>query len=329
MKIRGMRVLIVHTDVDETSSAADKEVLRQAEEVAAAIKAIEAIPSVTSYKNAAKKLSSSKDRPDIVFNLVEAVNGTDRDLYKAAMFFNNNYYPYTGTNYKGLQSMSDKVVMKRVMAEQDILTPVWHKYNEPDSFFHKGEYIIKPLYEHGSFMISEKSIVKLADAEDADDKIAELFPKNKENFFAERYIDGREFNVSVLEVDGAPVVLPLAEIVFEGYENRPKIVCEKAKWDESSEQYHKTVRTFGTVEKHSRLEEKIIKICTKCWNIFKMSGYGRVDIRVDKLGEPYVLEINANPSLASDAGFCAACVKGGYDYNKMVEHILKASLRHK
>lgn len=327
MKINGMRVLIVHTDLEQNDSAANMEVLRQADEISAALTALEAKPSVASYKDAARKAKDSK--PDLIFNLVEAVNGTDRDLYKAALAFNNSYYPYTGSNHKCLQALSDKVAMKRVMAEHDILTPMWHKFSEPDSFFHKGEYIIKPLFEHGSHMISGSNIVKLLDAEDADEKIAKMFPVKTGEFFAERFIDGREFNVSVLEVDGEPVVLPLAEIVFEGYGSKPKIVCEKAKWDESSEEYHKTVRTFDTVEKHSRLEGKIIKICTECWNIFKMSGYGRVDIRVDKIGEPYVLEINANPSLASDAGFFAACSRDGYDYKKMVELILKSAMRHK
>jgi len=329
MKIKDMRVHIAHTDVEANDTDANKEVLRQADEISKALLEMGAVPFVTGYKNTTKKLSSSKDRPDVVFNLVEAVNGTDREMYKAAMFFSNNYYLHTGTPYKSLQMLADKVTMKRMLAEQDILTPMWHKYTEPDSFFHRGEYIIKPLFEHGSHMISCDNIVKLNNADEADEKIKSLFPANPEAFFAERFIDGREFNISVLEVDGEPVILPLAEIVFEGFEGKPKIVCEKAKWDESSAEYANTVRTFDTVQKHSRLEEKINKIVLKSWEIFKLTGYTRVDIRVDKLGEPYVLEVNANPSLAKDAGFVAACEKGGYKYNKMIEIILKAAMRRK
>lgn len=329
MKINGLRVLIAHTEIDENSSDADKEVLQQAEKVAKAAEELGAKPYVCSYKNSMKRLTAHNSRPDVVFNLVEAVNGTDRDMYRAAMFFQNSYYLYTGSGYKSLRTMADKITMKRMMAEHDILTPMWHRYGEPGSFFHKGEYIIKPLYEHGSYMISEKNVVKLADADGADDKIAEMFPRNPENFFAERYIDGREFNVSVLEINGAPVVLPLAEMIFENWDSGPKIVCEKAKWDEESKQARDTARVFDTVEKHSRLEEKIVSICTRCWDIFQLSGYARVDIRVDKLGEPYVLEINANPSLAPDAGFCAACGAAGYSYSSMVESILKASMRQK
>ncbi len=65
----------------------------------------------------------------------------------------------------------------------------------------------------------------------------------------------------------------------------------------------------------------------KCWDTFNLSGYGRIDIRVDSIGEPYVLEVNANPSLAKDAGFYAACKKAGYDHKKMIEFILLAAMR--
>lgn len=329
MRIQGMRVHVVHTDVDKSSDTADREVLVQAEEVANALAELGGKPLVTDYKYAMKKLSAHRDRPDLVFNLVESVNGTDRDMYRAAMFFQNSYYPYTGSSYKSLRDMSDKIVMKRMMAEQDILTPVWHRYGEPEKTFHKGDYIIKPLYEHGSKNISDNCIVSLKDADDADEKIAKLFPEKPENYFAERYIDGREFNVSVIEVNGEPEVLPLAEIIFEGFGDKPKIVCEKAKWDENSDAYRGTVRTFGTVEQMSRLEEKIRTVAVKCWKIFKLSGYARVDMRVDKLGEPYVLEVNGNPSLASDAGFYAASAKGGYGGRIMTELIVKAAMRAK
>lgn len=169
----------------------------------------------------------------------------------------------------------------------------------------------------------------MIDVDDADSKVAGMHPDNPEIFFAERYIDGREFNISVIEVKGEPVLLPLAEIVFEGYDGKRKIVCEKAKWDENSEEASGTVRTFGTVSKGSRLEEKIEKITLKCWDKFNLSGYARVDIRVDALGEPYVLEVNANPTLAKDAGFFAACTEAGYSHNQMIELIILAAMRRK
>ncbi len=199
--------------------------------------------------------------------------------------------------------LSDKIVMKQLMSRENILTPIWHKYNQHENSFHKGKYIIKPLYEHGSKFICEDCVVTLKDANEADDKIASLFPDKPDEFFAERYIESREFNTSVIEINGSPEILPMAEIIFEDYGDRPKIVCEKAKWDSDSSEYKKTVRVFDTVEKYSRFEGKLEKIVMKCWDTFNLSGYGRIDIRVDSIGEPYVLEVNANPSLAKDAAF--------------------------
>ena len=44
----------------------------------------------------------------------------------------------------------------------------------------------------------------------------------------------------------------------------------------------------------------------RCWNLFGLRGYARVDFRLDHQGQPWVLEVNANPCLSPNAGFAAA-----------------------
>ena len=51
-------------------------------------------------------------------------------------------------------------------------------------------------------------------------------------------------------------------------------------------------------------------LAVECWRLFDLAGYARVDFRVDSRGQPWILEINANPCLSPDAGFAAALCAG-------------------
>jgi len=148
--------------------------------------------------------------------------------------------------------------------------------------------------------------------------------------FAERYIEGREFNLSLLASAGKPEVLPPAEIRFEGYPpNKRKIVDYRAKWDETSFEYIHTSRCFHFAPKDGPLLQKMIGIAKKCWDLFGLRGYARVDFRADEAGKPWVLEINANPCISPDAGFVAAAMQGGLGMGEIVARIISAAGPHK
>jgi D-alanine-D-alanine ligase len=65
-------------------------------------------------------------------------------------------------------------------------------------------------------------------------------------------------------------------------------------------------------------------ITRRCWHAFGLSGYARVDFRVDAEGRPWVLEVNANPCLTSDAGFVAAAHQAGWSQRDVVARIVAA-----
>src|SRR3989338_421421 len=138
------------------------------------------------------------------------------------------------------------------------------------------------------------------------------------DWFAERYIDGREFNVSLLDGD----VLPLAEMRFD---HLPKgathIIDYAGKWLEGTPQYDGTQRIFINAAAEPALARILVDAALACRDAFALSGYARVDFRVDEAGKPWVLEINANPSLARDAGFAAAAVASGLSYEQTIARI--------
>jgi D-alanine-D-alanine ligase len=144
--------------------------------------------------------------------------------------------------------------------------------------------------------------------------------------FAERFIDGREFNVAMLGGAGGVEVLPIAEITFEDWkEGRPRIVDYDAKWAPDSDVYAGTPRRFGLEETAPALAGRLTLLAQASWILFGLSSYARIDFRVDAEGRPYILEVNVNPCLSPDAGFAAAASEGGLAYEDMIGRIVEAS----
>ena len=180
-------------------------------------------------------------------------------------------------------------------------------------------YIAKPLWEDASVGINDSSVFRGNDA----GIITSLKDRWGKGFFIEEFINGREFNVSVLGGEKGPQVMPLAEILFNDFPaEKPRIVGYAAKWNQDTFEYKNTPRSFDLKNTSENLKNELKEMATKCWGIFKLKGYARVDFRVNQQNEPFVLEINANPCISPDAGFYAACSKAGISFTEMVKRII-------
>jgi len=121
----------------------------------------------------------------------------------------------------------------------------------------------------------------------------------------------------------APWWEPPAEMTFVGFpEGKARIVDYAAKWHEDSFEYNNTVRRFEFGPEDAALIGSLREIALACWRLFGLTGYARVDFRVDAAGVPYVLEINVNPCLSPDAGFAAAAARAGLDREQVVARIV-------
>src|SRR4030095_15160303 len=90
-----------------------------------------------------------------------------------------------------------------------------------------------------------------------------------------------------------------------------RVLGYDAKWHEDSYAYLHTVRRFPEEVADGGLIERVRACALAAWRVFGLPGYARVDLRLDEDGEPRILEVNANPCLAADAGFMAAAAKAG------------------
>jgi D-alanine-D-alanine ligase len=261
-------------------------------------------------------------RPLLVFNLVDAVNGDGRLAPFVPARLDALGLAYTGCGTSAWLETLSKVATKLRLDHAGLPTPAWSADGrglDPET-----SVIVKAVWEHGSLGLDEASVMRGADAAQA---IAERNLRWKTEHFAEHFIEGREFNLALLEGPGGVNVLPMAEIVFEGFAARtPKIVGYDAKWAPDSEAYIGTPRRFGLEREYPELALRLSQLALASWTLFGLGGYARVDFRVDGSGQPFILEVNMNPCLTPDAGFAAAAKEAGLIYEEMVGRIVETSL---
>ncbi|MFC4269946.1 D-alanine--D-alanine ligase [Sneathiella chungangensis] len=256
----------------------------------------------------------------VVFNLVESIRGDGRLGHLACAFLEHFGLAYTGVGESAFFQSNSKRLSKALLRAANLPTP--REWTDVAAAGQKV--IIKSVNEHASYGMDQNSIVEGSEA------LNEIARREKEyggRFFAEAYIPGREFNISMVETKRGPMVLPIAEMRFDGLpEGTYPIVDYNAKWNEESDIYHHTRRSFGLEAQEPDLASELVRICNDCWVAADLSGYARIDFRVDPAGRIYILEYNANPCLAPNAGFAAALGEADMRYEDGIRMIVDAAL---
>lgn len=331
-----MRVTIVHNAVADDDAPDERDVLVQAEAIRAALSALGhepgALPCTLDLSEVKRRLTDL--RPDLIFNIVESLDGKGRLIHVIPFLLDALNVPYTGACAEAMCLTSHKVLAKQRLAAAHLPTPPWIgpwpddlpnlPPTAPDpAGMPDGKWIVKSVWEHASIGLDETTQLLCDHAERAATLLRERAPRLGGACFAERFIDGREFNLALLAAPGGPQVLPPAEILFEGYADQAlKIVGYRAKWDSDSYEFHHTPRRFDFPPADAALLARLRDLALQCWRLFGLNGYARVDFRIDAAGRPWILEINANPCLSPDAGFAAALEAAGISYAGAVGRIL-------
>jgi D-alanine-D-alanine ligase len=325
-----MEIVILHDHVPIGAPPDQQDNLVQAREIAATLTnmghRVHAMAVAERLEDTAVALI--KANPDVVFNLVESLWGSCQWLHLSAALLDRLGIRFTGSRSKALRVTTHKIEAKQVMEKKGLPTPAW--VTLPPAANHipsSSIYIIKSVHEHASFGLDDGSIIDQADPTKL---MLELRLRGHEyggDWFAETFVDGREFNISLLAGVDGPNVLPPAEILFEGYgDDKVRMVDYQAKWDEESFAYHHTPRCFVFPVADAALLNELKRLSLLCWDIFELRGWARVDFRVDRTGKPWILEINSNPCLAGDAGFMAAAHIAGLSREIVLKHILTDAL---
>jgi D-alanine-D-alanine ligase len=259
-----------------------------------------------------------KEKPDFVFNLVESINNKGELIYFVPALLSLHSIPYSGISFEAIFLTTNKTICSKMMKTAGINNPGSYLPSQLNTLIPGRKYIVKPIWEDGSLGITDKSVFECKPG--FEEKLAGL---DDAHWFIEDFIDGREFNISVLAGKEGPEVLPPAEIVFVNYGNdRPRIIDFKAKWEMESFEYINTVREFPGSQLSDKLLANLRDAALSCWNLFNLKGYARVDVRTDDAGNVFVIEINGNPCISPDGGFVAATREAGYAFTEVLQRII-------
>ncbi|MCX6245605.1 MAG: ATP-grasp domain-containing protein [Bacteroidetes bacterium] len=265
-----------------------------------------------------------KINPTFIFNLAETLDNKGEFAYIPAAILSHLEIPFSGNPLIPMFYAANKVLAKTRLSAIGVKTPAWATLDQLHKLKKNKKYILKPTWEEGSLGLDEDSVFEGSDKE----FIRKITSYNKHYFFVEEYIEGREFNVSIIGTKDGPKVLPIAEMTFLKYpEGKPKIMGYTAKWKEDSFEYSHTRRTFKLSPEDKGLQKEIEKICKKCWIHFGFKGYVRIDFRMGADRVPMVIDLNLNPCISESGGFVAASFKAGYKFVDVIRMIVDEAMK--
>lgn len=266
-----------------------------------------------------------RERPDLVFNLCESLSGIARNEIAVPALLDLLALPYTGGDAMALGLALHKPRTKDVLIGRGVATPPYRVIaREADLARIAAETLDYPWFmklanEDASVGITEHNVVH--DAAALATRARQLLAEFREPLIVERYIEGREVNVTLLGSGADVTILPLHEIDFAAMPTgRPHIVSYAAKWDEQHVDYAgtKPVPIRGA---DAALIARIEATARAAWDAIGLRDYGRVDLRIDDAGTPWVIDVNPNCDISPDAGVHRAAIAHGWDYPQLIGRI--------
>jgi D-alanine-D-alanine ligase len=267
-------------------------------------------------------------KPHIAFNLLEGFDDITIFDQNVVSHLELLKLSYTGCNPRGLLLARDKSLSKKLLA--------YHRIHVPEAeVFRAGKpvrrpkrltfpLIVKSLTQEASIGISQASVV------DSDEKLAERVKFIHDSIgtaaIAEQYIEGRELYVGILG-NQALQALPVWELFFKNMpEGSRRIATDRVKW---SVKYQKKygIDSGPAVDLPEAEAERIQHLCKRAYRALELSGYARIDLRLDEAGNCWVLEANPNPQIARGEDFAASAEKMGLSYETVLQRIMNLGMR--
>ena len=256
------------------------------------------------------------DRPGMVFNMAYGIQGQNRYTHVPAMLEMLGI-PYVGSGPETHSVVQDKVMTKIVLQKNNLPTPGFWVFSKSDETFDDLTFpvIVKPKMESTSMGM------KVVDNwEDLREAVDEQIKKYSQDILVEQFIPGREFAVGILGNGANVEILPIVEIDLAGDPNKIQTKSDKVKTP-----LDKICPARITEEQTNEIK----KICLESFRKLGLNDFCRVDLRMDKDGRVYILELNSMASLGVTGSYVHAAKTSGYTYDSMINKILDtAALRY-
>jgi D-alanine-D-alanine ligase len=267
-------------------------------------------------------------KPHIAFNLLEGFDDIVIFDQNVVSHLELLKLAYTGCNPRGLLLARDKSLSKKLLAYHRIAVPEFEVFRigRPIRRPKRLEFplIVKSLTQEASIGISQASVV------DNDEKLKERVTFIHESIgtaaIAEQYIEGRELYVGVLGNQQLQA-LPVWELFFTNMpEGSKRIATDRVKWSVKYQNKY-GIDSGPARELPDDKCAAIQHLCKRAYRALELSGYARVDLRLDDAGNVWVLEANPNPQIAKGEDFAASAEKVGLAYEAVLQRIINLGLR--
>ena len=254
-------------------------------------------------------------KPDLAFNLCEGIDGVASLESSVISSLELLGIPYTGSGSWTTSICLRKHVVNTMLEAARLPVPRFGVARVGEPLPSVGyPAICKPAAEDASLGVEQRSVVKSARALGV--RVSEMH-EEWDDVIVQRFVAGREVNVGIL----GNQVLPIAEIDFSSMPDEYwRIVSYRSKWQTGSDE------DLGSIPRcpadlPADLAAELGRIALAAWRVVGGRGYGRVDMRIDETGRPWILEVNANPDFAPTAGLARMARTAGIDYPTMVRTV--------
>ncbi|HTK82799.1 MAG TPA: ATP-grasp domain-containing protein [Bacteroidota bacterium] len=315
--------------VDTMVDLSEVGVLEEREDIARALNALGYRASIFNVDEDISRLVNflKEEQPDLIFNLCESVANKATHEMHVAGIYELLGIPYTGSNAFTLGIALNKVLVKEMLYCNGLPTPRFQLFSSPvrialdESMAYP--LIVKPSREDASIGIEPGSIV--ANMTELRKRVRHVIEEYDQPALVEEYIDGRELNVAIMG-NRKPVVFPISEIDMSTLPKRyPRIITYNAKWMKGTEEYEHTKGVCPALLPPA-LETQIKEMALCAYRLLGCRDYARVDFRLSKDHQPYILEVNPNPDISDDAGFARSAAAHGYQFEELVGKIVECAL---
>ncbi|MBW8058541.1 MAG: D-alanine--D-alanine ligase [candidate division NC10 bacterium] len=267
-------------------------------------------------------------KPHIAFNLLEEFDGVAVYDQNVVAYLELLRIPYTGCNPRGLMLARDKALSKKILAYHRLLVPEFAVFPLGRAVRRRKRLsfplIVKSVSQEASLGISQASIVD--NEEKLRERVAFIHKSVGTNAIVERYIEGRELYVGVLG-NMRLRVFPIWELFLGGMPDEVRhIATARVKWSPAYREKHgiKSGEAKGLPE---GMPEGIRHLAKRVFRALNLSGYARLDLRLDPNGKVHVLEANPNPEVAYGEDFAESAEKAGVSYEALLQRLLQLGLR--
>ena len=270
----------------------------------------------------------NEGNPHIAFNLLEAFHEVGSFDQNLVAYLELLRMPYTGCNPRGLLLSRDKALSKKLLA--------YHRISVPDfSVSRMGRAITRParlqfplivksLTQDASMGISQASVVR--DDDKLVDRVKFIHDSIGTDAIIERFIEGRELYVGVLG-NLRLQCFPIWELQFTKMpDDAHHISTERVKWSHKYQRKH-GIQAGEAADLPDGLAAKISHVCRRVYRTLELSGYARIDLRLDADGRFYVLEANPNPQIAFGEDFAESAECAGLSYDALLQRLLNTGLK--